>query len=95
MKRRLCVLVFIVLFLTGCGNIDGIVTKKKEASFIIETSSNGSESENEEIFLVDITTFSGAVSSFEELEVGHQVRVVPADLSEDFPYILESKVHVE
>lgn len=95
MKRLLSVLVILMLFLTACGNIDGIVTEKKEASFIVETSSNHSEPEIQEIHLVDITTFSGAVGSFEELEEGQRVRVVPANLSEDFPYILAEKVIVE
>lgn len=95
MKRLLGVLVILMLFLTACGNIEGIVTEKKEAGFIVETSPTGSESETQEIHLIDLTTFSGAVSSFEELEVGHRVRVVPADLSSDFPYILASEVIVE
>ena len=95
LKRLLCVLVILMLFLAGCGNIDGTVIEKKEASFIVETSSSGSESETQEIFLIDITDFSGAVSSFDELEVGQQVRVVPADLSSDFPYILASEVNVD
>lgn len=95
MKKMLSVLGILILFLSGCGTIDGTVNEKKEASFIVETSLNGSESETEEVFLIDITTFSGAVSSFDELEVGHQVQVVPAELSEDFPYILASDVIVK
>ncbi|MBB5178760.1 hypothetical protein HNQ44_000182 [Planomicrobium koreense] len=95
MKRMFSVLGILILFLAGCGTIDGTVNEKKEASFIVEISSNGSEPETEEVFLIDITTFSGAISSFEELEVGHQVQVVPAELSEDFPYILASDVIVK
>lgn len=95
MKRLLSVLVLLMLFLTACGNIDGIVTEKKEAGFVVEVPSSGSEAETQEIHLIDITTFSGEISSFEELEIGQQVRVVPADLSEDFPYILASEVIVK
>lgn len=95
MKKLLCLIMVLLLFLTGCGNIEGVVLEKKEVGFIVETSSNGTEPETEEIFLIELTTFNGAVRSFEELEVGHQVRVVPADLSEDFPYILAAEVHVE
>lgn len=92
MKKRLIVFVISMLFLAGCGQIEGIVVEKKEASFLVETSSGDSESSEQEVFLTDHTIFGGEISSYEELEEGDNIRVVPFDTPRDFPYFLASEV---
>ncbi len=86
-----------VLFLSACGNYQGTVAEKREASFMLEVTSDDAEAESlvHEIHLTDQTIFSGAISAFEELAEGDQVLVVPADLTEDLPYIFASEIIVE
>ncbi|MDN7242548.1 hypothetical protein QWY14_12100 [Planococcus sp. N028] len=97
MKKLLSLIVGSLLLLTACGNYEGTVTEKTDSSFMLEVTSGNSEAESsvQEMHLTDHTIFSGAISTFEELEVGDQVVVVPAKLSEDFPYILVSEAIVE
>ncbi|MBF6634422.1 hypothetical protein QL992_14150 [Microbacterium sp. APC 3898] len=45
--------------------------------------------------LNDGAVFKGAISSYKELEVGDQVRVIPFDVPKDFSGILPSDVIVE
>ncbi|TWT27045.1 hypothetical protein [Planomicrobium sp. CPCC 101110] len=86
-----------MLFLAACGSYKGTVVGKTDSSFMLEAASANSEAEPlvHEIHLIDQTTFDRDISAFEELEIGDQVRVVPADLSEDFPYILALEVITE
>lgn len=96
MKKLLGVLAALVPFLSACGSYEGTVIEKKEASFIMELSSTDSdEMASLEMHLTDGTLFKGSVNSFEELEEGDQVRVIPFDVPEDFPAILPSEVIVE
>lgn len=95
MKRLLSVLIFLLFLLAACGNYEGTVVEKKDSSFMLELSSENSEVVVEEMQLIDLMTFSGDVSSFEELEVGDRVIVVPADTPSDFPYFLPMEVIVE
>jgi ABC-type metal ion transport system substrate-binding protein len=95
MKKLLSVsaLAFLALGLAACGNYEGVVAEKEDTSFIVTISEK--ESEEAEIHLTDITEFSGKISSYEELEEGDQVKVVPVDTTTEFPYILALKVIVE
>ncbi|WKA49428.1 hypothetical protein QWY22_10980 [Planococcus liqunii] len=95
MKRLLSVLIFLLFLLAACGNYEGTVVEKKDSSFMLELSSGNSEVVVEEMQLIDLMTFSGDVSSFEELEVGDQVIVVPVDTPSDFSYTLPMEVIVE
>lgn len=95
MKRLLAMVVIFTAFLTACGSYEGTVTEKKDASFIMEVSSGDPEEATLEMHLTDGTIFKGSISSFDELEEGDQVRVVPFDLPKDFSYILPSEVIVE
>lgn len=97
MKRLLGILVILLLVLSGCGNYEGEVTEKKDVSFIIEVPSDDPEEEPvfHEMHLNDGTVFKGGISSFEELEIGDQVRVIPFDVPDDFSGILPSEVIVE
>ncbi|PSL40050.1 hypothetical protein B0H99_10663 [Planomicrobium soli] len=83
MKRLLGLLAVSMLFLTACGNYKGTVIEKTDTSFILEVTSDNSETEtpvHEEIHLIDPTKFRGSASSFEELKEGDRVTVVPAKL---------------
>ncbi|MEZ0482105.1 hypothetical protein [Planococcus sp. SSTMD024] len=72
------------------------MSEKKEASFIVEVMSGDSRQDPiQEIFLTDHTKFTGAASSFEELEEGDRVQVTPFDTTPDIPYFLASRVAVE
>ena len=96
MKRLLRMLVILLLILSACGNYEGTVTEKKETSFIIEVPSNGAgETAAYEMHLNDGTVFKGAISTYEELKVGDQVRVIPFDVPKDFSGILPADVIVE
>ncbi|TWT00571.1 hypothetical protein [Planomicrobium sp. CPCC 101079] len=98
MKRLLGLLIGSMLFLAACGNYEGTVIEKTDSSFILEVTTDNSKAGSpvhEKIYLIDPTIFSGAARSFEELKEGDRVTVVPAELSEDFPYILASEVNVE
>ncbi|MFK8794006.1 hypothetical protein [Planococcus plakortidis] len=76
--------------------MEGTVAEKKEASFIVEVKSDDSRQDpTQEIFLTDHTEFSGAISSFEELEEGDRVNVTPFDTTPDIPYFLASRITVE
>ncbi|MBX0314067.1 YobA family protein [Planococcus glaciei] len=95
MKKLLGILIILLFLLAACGNYEGTVVEKKDSSFMVELPSGNSEVVVEEMQLIDLTTFSGDVSSFEELEVGDRVIVVPADTPSDFPYFLPMEVIVE
>lgn len=95
MKRLLSVLIILQFLLSSCGNYEGTVVEIKDSSFMLERPSGNSEAVVEEMQLIDLTTFSGDVSSFEELEVGDRVIVVPADTPSDFLYFLPMEVIVE
>lgn len=96
MKKMLGILIILMIFLSACGSYEGTVTEKTDSSFIMEVSSNDPEDVMLiEMNLTDDTVFKGAISTFDELEVGDQVRVVPFDLPKDFSYILPSEVIVE
>lgn len=95
-KKLLSLLIISFVFLTGCGRLEGTVAEKKEASFIVEVKSDDSRQDpTQEIFLTDHTEFSGAISSFEELEEGDRVNVTPFDTTPDIPYFLASRITVE
>ncbi|ALS76368.1 hypothetical protein AUC31_14700 [Planococcus rifietoensis] len=95
-KKLLSLLIISLVFLTGCGRLEGTVAEKKEASFIVEVRSDDSRQDpTQEIFLTDHTEFSGAISSFEELEEGDRVNVTPFDTTPDIPYFLASRITVE
>lgn len=96
MMKMLGILIILTVFLSACGSYEGTVTEKTDSSFIMEVSSNDSEDETLiELHLTDGTVFKGSIRSFDELEEGDQVRVVPFDLPKDFSYILPSEVIVE
>lgn len=96
MKRLLGMLVIFLLVLSACGNYEGIVTEKKETSFIVEVPSNDAGGKTAyEMHMNDGTVFKGAINSYEELEVGDQVRVIPFDVPKDFSGILPAEVIVE
>lgn len=96
MKRALGMLVILMMFLSACGTYKGTVTEKKEASFILEVPANNpEETTSHEMHLNDGTRFSGSITSFEELEEGDQVRVIPFDVPEDFSGILPAEVIVD
>ncbi|WP_394119894.1 hypothetical protein [Planococcus donghaensis] len=97
MKRLLGMLVILLLVLSACGNYNGKVIEKKDVSFIIEEPSDDPEEEPvvHEMHMNDGTVFKGSISSFEELEVGDQVRVIPFDVPDNFSGILPSEVIVE
>lgn len=95
-KKLLIVLVISLVFLTGCGRLQGTVAEKKEASFIVEVRSDDSRQDpTQEIFLTDHTEFIGAANSFEELEEGDRVKVTQFGTTPDIPYFLASRVTVE
>lgn len=95
-KKLISLLIISLVFLTGCGRLEGTVAEKTEASFILEVHTDDARQDaTEEIFLTDHTEFSGAVSSFEELEEGDRVKVTPFDTTPDIPYFLASRVTVE
>lgn len=89
----IAVLAFLALGLAACGNYEGIVAEKGDTSFTVTIDEE--KSEKEEVHLTDITEFSGKISSYEELEEGDQVKVVPVDTTTEFPYILALEVIVE
>ncbi len=93
-KLKVVLLIGSMLFLTACGNIEGVVIDKTDSSFTVQVSTNNTEVNNE-IYLTDLTTFSGTITSFEELEIGNDVIVVPFDMPEDFSYLLASEVIAE
>lgn len=95
MKRLLGVLIILLFLLAACGNYEGTVVEIKDSSFMLELPSGNSEAVVEEMQLIDLITFGGDINSFEELEVGDQVIVVPADTPSDFPYFLPMEVIVE
>ncbi|MGH2318014.1 hypothetical protein ACRC6Q_09605 [Planococcus sp. SE5232] len=97
MKRLLGILVILLIALSACGDYEGEVTEKKDVSFIIEVPTDDPEEEPvvHEMHQNDGTVFKGAISSYEELEVGHQVRVIPFDVPDNFSGILPSEVIVE
>lgn len=79
------------------GLVEGVVTEKAEASFTVEVTSNtfwGGTSV-EEVHLTDATIFKGKVATYEELEEGDQVSVIPFDLPPEFSYSLAAEVTVE
>lgn len=79
------------------GIIEGVVTEKAETSFTVEVRSNGlwGGSSVEEVHLTDATIFKGNVTTYEELEEGDMVSVMPFDLPAEFSYSLASEVTVE
>ena len=79
------------------GGFEGVVTEKTDTSFMVEVTSFNFETGStiHEVHMTDHTLFKGKVSSFDELEEGSLVRVMPFDLPADFPYKLASKVIVE
>lgn len=97
MKWLLGMVGILLLVLAGCENYEGEVTEKTEVSFSVEVRSDDPEEEPvvHEMHMTDGTRFKGAISSFEELEVGDQVRVIPFDVPDDFSGILPSEVIVE
>lgn len=96
MKKSLGILVILMIFLTACGSYEGTVTEKKESSFIMELPSDDPAKKTTlEMHLTDGTIFKGSISTFDELEEGDQVRVIPFDVPEDFSAILPSEVIVE
>ena len=97
MKGFLSLIAGSMLVLAACGSYEGVVTEKTDSSFIVNVSPGNSEAESteHEMHLTDHTIFSGKVSSFEELEEGDHVLVVPFDTPSDFPYNLASEVIVE
>ncbi|ANU28203.1 hypothetical protein [Planococcus versutus] len=93
-KFKVVLLIGAMLFLTACGNIEGVIIGKTDSSFTVGASADNAEVHNE-IYLTDLTTLSGTITSFEELEVGDDVIVVPFDMPESFSYLLASEVTVE
>ncbi|MGM0897003.1 MAG: hypothetical protein ACQEV0_03835 [Bacillota bacterium] len=95
-KKLLSLLIVSIVFLMGCGNLEGTVTEKTEASFLLEVSTDDSRQDPiQEIFMTDHTVFSGSISTFEELEKGDRVTVAPFETTPDIPYFLASRVTVE
>lgn len=97
MKRLLGIMVLLIILLSACGDYEGTVTEKKESSFILEVPSNNSTEESivHEMHLTDGTIFKGSISTFEELQEGDKVKVIPFDVPDDFPYFLPAEVIVE
>ena len=97
MKKLLVLLVGPLLLLSACGTFEGTVVEKTEASFLLELPSEGKEAESDvvEIFLNDDTRFSGTISSFEELEQGHYVKVGTFHTPSEFDYDIASDVFAE
>ncbi|TWT08010.1 hypothetical protein FQV26_09425 [Planococcus sp. CPCC 101016] len=97
MKRLLSILAVLLLFLSACGDYEGTVTEKRDTSFMLEVPSDNSEEEPifHEMHLTDGTIFKGSISTYEELEEGDKVRVIPFDVPDDFPYFLPAEVIVE
>ncbi|WP_146747850.1 hypothetical protein [Planococcus maitriensis] len=95
-KKLIGLLIISSVLLAGCGSLQGTVAEKAEASFILEVSSDDSrQPPSEEIHLTDHTVFSGAINTFEELEVGDRVEVAPFNTSPEIPYFLAARVIVE
>lgn len=79
------------------GIVEGVVTEKADTSFTVEVTSNtfwGGTS-FEEVHLSNATIFKGKVATYEELEEGDQVSVMPFDLPAEFSYPLAAEVTVE
>lgn len=57
MKPSLAMLIILIAILTACGSYEGTVTDKKNASFIIEVSSEYPEEKTVEMHLTNGTVF--------------------------------------
>ena len=96
MKRLLSIMVVLIILLSACGDYEGIVIEKKDSSFILEVPTDEPEEPIvHEMHPTDGTIFRGSISTFEELEKGDKVQVIPFRVPDDFSAILPSEVIVE
>lgn len=93
MKRFLSLVIDSILFLTACGNYEGIVTEKKASSFLGETASDNSKSAStvHEYILLTIQYLAEQSARLKNWKK----EICPFDTPSGFPYNLASEVIVE